>query len=113
MCLGVQHPVVQADEVSVRVQKVIILERLRQPEALHGVNGRGRAVLTVNQVHCCIGDLASRVFDDRLPHLPSLFLPNWVASDPVHVPDGLNRLRPIMGKQDCQFGGRGRDHAGY
>jgi len=99
MGLGVEHPLVEADDVGLGEQEVKVLERLGQPEALHAVLEPGRVGRHVGDG--AVAHLGARVLDDGLEHAPALFLPRRVARDAVHVPDRLDRLGSV---DDKRFG---------
>lgn len=92
MRLGIQNPVVETNGVGCRVEQVKVLERLGKPEALHGIRLGG--VRRRDQVYSRVTPfgLGGRYY--RFEHLPSLFLPDGVAGDAVHVPHGLDGFRP-------------------
>lgn len=94
MRLGVEHPVVQGHNIGLRVQQVKILERLGRPETLHVIR-KGDARGAVNAINSRMSGTGLHVADDGLPHLPSLFLPDWVTCDPVHVPDRFDGFGPV------------------
>lgn len=94
MCLGIQDPFVQRNDVRGLEEQVKILERLGEPEALHVVL-LIPAIALVLGGHIADGAVAGvrpGRFDYCLEHAPTLFLPRWIARDAVHVPDGLDGL---------------------
>lgn len=93
MSLGVEDPLVEADEVGLGEEEVVVLERLGDPEALHlvlDVGGRGEDV-----VDGAVGELGAGGGDGGLEHLPALVHPGGVAGDAVHVPYGLDGFRAM------------------
>jgi hypothetical protein len=84
MGLRVEHPLIQANDVWLREEQVVVLERLGEPEALHLVLEHG--LLAVDVVNGAVGNLGARGVDGGLEHLPAFFHPRGIAGDTVHVP---------------------------
>lgn len=84
MRLRVQHPLIEADDVRLREEQVIILQGLRDPEALHLVAQLGGFARDV--LDGAVGHVGAGGGEGGLEHLPALVLPDCVAGDAVHVP---------------------------
>lgn len=87
MRLGIQHPLIQTDDVGLREEQVVVLERLGEPEALHLVLQAGLGLRDV--VDGAVGKLGAGGLDGGLEHAPALVHPFGVAGDAVHVPYGF------------------------
>lgn len=88
MCLSIQHPFIQADNIRRRIQEIEVLERLREPETLHLIHVARD--LGVDVVDGRVAEFRRGGSDDGLEHLPALVLPDLVTGDTVHVPDGFD-----------------------
>lgn len=86
--LGVEDPVIQADDIGLGEEEVEVLEGLGDPETLHLVFEIGRLGEDVPDGAVC--EFGACSADDGFEHLPSLVHPGWVASDAVHVPNGFD-----------------------
>lgn len=88
MRLGIQHPVIETDQVLLCKQEIEVLQRLSEPEALHGV-------VELRDGFCHIVDgrvtvLGCRCAVHGFEHAPPGFAPVRVACDAVHVPHRLD-----------------------
>lgn len=94
MRLGVENPFIQTNNIRLRKQKIIILERLCDPETLHLVLQNGSFGSHVGD--SAVGILGAGGLDDGLPHGPTLVHPRWVSGDSVHVPHGFDGFGSIQ-----------------
>jgi len=90
MCLSVENPFVQRVDIGGGEQQIEILKRLGKPETLHAVGGLGAAVGLGDILDGAMRNLSLGRADDRLKHLPAAILPDGIARDAIHIPDGLN-----------------------
>ena len=88
MRLGVKHPLVQRDDALVTKEQVVILERFRQPEALHRVLRPWRRLGDV--VNGRVAKLRARGGAHVHEHAPAGFAPVGVAGDAVEIVDGFD-----------------------
>lgn len=91
VCFGVQDPVIEAYNVRLSKQEVVVLESLCKPETLHLVLEAWLCIHDV--VDSRVGEISARVAHDGLPHGPSLVLPCTVSRNAIHVPYGLDSFR--------------------
>mmetsp|Transcript_29758 Transcript_29758/g.95700 ORF Transcript_29758/g.95700 Transcript_29758/m.95700 type:complete len:202 (-) Transcript_29758:941-1546(-) len=93
VCLRVEHPLVQADDLVGGEEEVEVLHRLRQPEALHGVVlHRHRLAHILDPRVPPRGDPA--VLLEALEDLPAPLAEDVVARAPPHDGEALHSLRP-------------------
>jgi hypothetical protein len=88
MRLGIQNPLIQAHNILRLKQQVKILQRLREPEALHLVVECRRQLCDV--VNRRVAVLRRRVPVNGKEHVPADFAPVHVAGNAVHVPYGFD-----------------------
>lgn len=111
MRLSVEDPFVQAHDPRLTEQQVEIFERLREPEALHGVIQVWRSLRHVVDGRVpvwCFGVLV-----DGFEHAPAGFAPVAVTGDAVHVPhrfDGFGSTTVVSAKDASGRAPRGEAH---
>jgi hypothetical protein len=88
MRLSIQYPLIQTDLALIRKQQIKVLQRFREPEALHGIVQLRH--LFGNIIDSRVTKLSSRRAFHGLEHAPPGFAPVVVARDAVHVPYGLD-----------------------
>lgn len=109
MGLGVQHPVVQADQARVAEQEAKVLQCLGEPEALHVVLLAGQIFadhqapvvpVLIKHFHGAdqsgVAEHGADMLDDRLKHGPADAAPVFIARHPPHDEDRLDRLGPQL-----------------
>src|SRR5690606_29469776 len=82
MRLRIQHPLIQRDNIGRSKQQIKVLERLRQPKALHAVLQvpfRRGALHGRNVADGGVAHLGCRRGYDSLVHAPAFFLPRRIA----------------------------------
>jgi hypothetical protein len=90
MGLRVKHPLVQTPPVLTLKEQPCILQRFREPKALHFVLGLGTGARDV--VDGAVAVRRARAVQDGRDHFPARCAPVGIARDAVHVEDGFERF---------------------
>src|ERR1700678_1737295 len=91
MCLSVENPAVQTDQVRLAKNQIEVLYHFRVPKALHGIHLERRIPHNVNELRVPKLRLSPPI--DRLEHVPRHVSVLRIARDAVHVEEALEGLR--------------------
>jgi hypothetical protein len=95
MRLGVQQPVVKTPDILIVHEKIRILKRLGQPEALHAVLVPRSSLRDV--VDGSVRKSGAGAFENCGDHTPTALAPIWLAGYAVHVEYRFEGLRAVGG----------------